>query len=61
MDEDLGSQLLRTALNEFAKSATLAVWITALAEEALEHDDPLKALMSEGVLEKLALRVLAES
>jgi hypothetical protein len=60
LDEDLGSHLLRAALKEFADSVALSVWISALAEEALEHDDPMKALMSEEVLERVPLRVLAK-
>jgi hypothetical protein len=60
LDEDLASHLLRAALKEFAESATLSVWISALAEEVLEHDDPLKALTSEEVLERVPLRVLAK-
>ncbi len=60
LDEDLASHLLRAVLKEFAESATLSVWIGALAEEALEHDEPLKALMSEEVLERVPLRALAK-
>jgi hypothetical protein len=52
--------LLRAVLREFAESTTISVWISALAEEVLEHDEPLKALMSEEVLERVPLRVLAK-
>jgi hypothetical protein len=60
LDESLASHLLRAALKEFAESVALSAWISALAEEALEHDDPLKALTSEEVLERVPLRALAK-
>lgn len=60
LEKDLASHLLRAALKEFAESVTLSVWISALAEEALEHDDPMRALMSEEVLERVPLRALAQ-
>ncbi len=60
LDENLASHLLRAALKEFAESVALSAWISALAEEALEHDDPLKALTNEEVLERVPLRALAK-
>jgi hypothetical protein len=60
LEEDLASHLLRAALKEFAESVALSAWISALAEEVLEHDDPMKALTSEEALERVPLRALAK-
>jgi hypothetical protein len=60
LDENLASHLLRAPLKEFTENVALSIWISALAEEVLEHDDPLKALTSEEVLERVPLRALAK-
>jgi len=60
LEEDWLFSLLRGVFRYLAENPLLPGRIVALAQEVIEHEDPLKALRSEEMLKGAYLRALAE-